>query len=405
MRRRSDDKKGSAGLYRHCLILFLLLTASGAATAAPFVPTDDAQVLEHVPDGLDSAGRELLRENAELVRNPANLDKAVAVARADIDRSRSMGDPRWLGRAEAVLAPWSAVETPPIPVLLLRAVILQSNHEFDTSLQDLEQVIQREPRNAQAWLTRASIDQVRANYPATIADCGQFANLSIGLVPDTCTAQIMALTGHAPLALRALSASLRQYEAEPAAVRAWALTAAAEIAERIGDKSAEQRFEAALAVAPDDPYLLGAWSDWLLDQGRPEDVVQLLRDKTRIDPLLLRLAIAEQELQSPDATNYIDDLAGRFEASHLRGESVHRREEARFKLVLQQKPAEALALATANWGVQREPADARILLEAALAAHRGDAAAPVLGWLHDNKLEDVRLTELAAQISSEPVKN
>ena len=234
-----------------------------------------------------------------------------------------------------------------------------------------------------------------------MADCGQVAALVLGLIPDVCTASAMALTGHAPLALRAVTASLTvnaQEAARAPTVALWALTLAAEIAERLNDPSAESRFKAALAVDPRDPYLLGAWSDWLLDQGRPGEVVSLLGDRTRIDPLLLRLALAEKALGLSAAEGHVADLAARFEASRLRGDTVHRREEARFALALQHDPARALTLAQANWQVQREPADARILLEAALAAKSPISAGPVVAWLSSNHVEDVRLQELALRL-------
>ena len=69
----------------------------------------------------------------------------------------------------------------------------------------------------------------------------------------------------------------------------------------------------------------------------------------------------------------MEQLRDRFEASRLRGDRVHLREEARFTLHLLNDPKAALKLAQENWQVQKEPADVRILLEAALAAH--DAAA------------------------------
>jgi Tfp pilus assembly protein PilF len=382
------------------VVIVLSLGVGAPAIAAPFVPKDEGQILETIPGARDPASRTVRHLQDVLALDPHNLDKALAVARADLERSRALADPRWLGRTEAVLAPWFAQNPIPTSVLLIRAIILQSNHEFASSTNDLNQVVERDPRNAQAWLVRASIGQVQARYADAIADCGQFANLTLGLAPDTCTAQVESLTGHAPLALKALTISLQQYPTEPASTRVWALTAAAEIAARLDDGSAEDRFKQALAVDADDPYLLGAWSDWLLDHDRAAEVATLLRDKTRIDPLLLRLAIAEQQLNQDAAAQHIADLAARFEASRLRGESVHRREEARFRLELMQQPDVALKLAEANWGVQREPADARILLETALAARAPAAGNPVIDWLNINRVEDRRLRTLAAQLQS-----
>jgi hypothetical protein len=54
-----------------------------------------------------------------------------------------------------------------------------------------------------------------------------------------------------------------------------------------------------------------------------------------------------------------------------------------------------LRLAQANWAVQREPADARVLLESALAAGAPDGAAPVIEWIRENHIEDATLQRLA----------
>ena len=62
----------------------------------------------------------------------------------------------------------------------------------------------------------------------------------------------------------------------------------------------------------------------------------------------------------------------------------------------------ALALARSNYAMQREAADARILLEAALAARQPKAAAPVLDWLQANHVESVVLRSLAGKLAAVP---
>jgi hypothetical protein len=52
----------------------------------------------------------------------------------------------------------------------------------------------------------------------------------------------------------------------------------------------------------------------------------------------------------------------------LRGDVSHQREQARFALYLQNEAASALHLAQENRRTQKEPADTRILLEAAIVA-------------------------------------
>ncbi|MBK8278060.1 MAG: hypothetical protein IPK92_20165 [Nitrospira sp.] len=148
---------------------------------------------------------------------------------------------------------------------------------------------------------------------------------------------------------------------------------------------------------------MSAYADFLLDQGRHQDVVSLLRSETRADGLLLRLALAEQALELPSFKSHVFELAARFAASRERGTSVHVREEARFTLALLKDAKKALPLAQANWNVQREPADARILLECALASRSRSAAQPIIDWLKTNHVEDFRLQQLVKQIQEAPL--
>jgi adenosyl cobinamide kinase/adenosyl cobinamide phosphate guanylyltransferase len=54
-------------------------------------------------------------------------------------------------------------------------------------------------------------------------------------------------------------------------------------------------------------------------------------------------------------------------------------------------PDPALKLAQENWQVQKEPADVRILLEAALRADAAAVLDEVREWLSNSGLEDVQL--------------
>jgi hypothetical protein len=142
-----------------------------------------------------------------------------------------------------------------------------------------------------------------------------------------------------------------------------------------------------------DVYLLAAYSDFLLDLGRFSEVGTLLRGEIRTDPLL-RLSLAEAGLRSSALSSHVADLADRFAKSRLRGDTSHQREEARFTLNLLNNAEEALRLAKANWAVQREPADTRLLLEVSLAAASPAAAKPALDWLATTQLEDRQIRHL-----------
>ena len=68
-------------------------------------------------------------------------------------------------------------------------------------------------------------------------------------------------------------------------------------------------------------------------ENRPEEVRSLLGKEVRIDPLLLRLALAEQSLGAPELSGHVADLAERFAEARMRGDTVHQREEARFDFI------------------------------------------------------------------------
>ena len=173
------------------------------------------------------------------------------------------------------------------------------------------------------------------------------------------------------------------------------LTVLAEMAQRRGDgEQAEEHFRAAIALDRPDAYLIGAYADLLLEQDRAAEVLALIPEDPRPDGLLLRRALAEKAIGAAPVLAALED---RFAASRRRGDSAHQRAEARFRLNLMNDPDGALALALDTWRVQREPWDARLVLEAALAAGRPEAARDLLDWLAAKGLEDVRLQALAAR--------
>ncbi len=73
---------------------------------------------------------------------------------------------------------------------------------------------------------------------------------------------------------------------------------------------------------------------------------------------------------------------------------MHRREEARFRLVLESDARAALALARDNWAVQREPADLRILVEAARATGDQGAMKLATDWIAANGLQSATIVAL-----------
>lgn len=382
---------------RWLLGIVLLGWISSGFCGEPYKPLSDDDVLERAPKA-SAEWRQLRILRQRLAEIPAAPDSALVLARKYIELGRTESDPRYFGRAESVLLPWLREESRSAEALTLRATLYQSRHEFGKALADLSAALARQPRLVQAWLTRAVILQVQGDYPAAMKSCLPLIKLSSDLLAAACINSILSLSGQAEFAYQQLNQTLTNAQADESE-KLWVTVMLAEMAEQLGKfPAAESHYREALTLKQKTAYLLASYADFLLDRGRPTEVVDLLRDETRVDSLLLRLTLAEQRLNSPPLAGHIEMLKARFSASRLRGDTSHQGDEARFTLHLLKDPASALELAQSNWMVQREPRDLRILLEAALATENMSAAQPGLDFLFRNHLQDVRLEGLVEQL-------
>jgi len=384
-------------------IALALTLAFGRASATAYEPASDAEIVEQLPGGIDvRVDRTLRAMHALLAKRPDDLDVALRLAQAYVDRSRTLSDPRPLGQAEAVLGPWWNDAEPPVPVLVLRATIRQSTHQFGPARADLERALARDESNAQAWLTLSTVQLVTGDLDAARVACAHVEALSAASIGALCTAAIDGVGGRAQAGYDRVAVVLERGDfAANDRVRTWATTLAAELAERLDRPvDAERWYRASLALDPGDAYTLAAYADFLLDAQRPADVVALIAADTPVDNLLLRRALADRALQAPDAASSTAALAERFAALHARGDRVHLREEARYTLVLAGDADAALALALDDWAIQKEPLDARIALESAIAAGRPRDADAIVEWIQRTRLEGTRLAALVRQVRS-----
>lgn len=418
----------------------LLLMQPLTAMATPRTPTDEHEVIERLPTRLPgSVARRAGTSQLSALRQQAaqarpNLSLALSVARQAIDQARRSGDPRDWGQAQAALSPWWANAQPPAPVRLLRATILQGQHDFAGALADLDALLAApaaEPGapasrlgsrradfnpsatpalalRAQAELTRASIHQVQGRYAQARAGCERLAGDDYAVLGDSvqtparaCLAELGQLQGRL---------SDRQADATLAALGSaddpWLALLRAELAQRHGRRQAGKLFRQATTVDAPSLYALAAYADWLLEQGRAADVERLLRGYEAADALLLRIVIARHQRtgakagQPAPTDDLVTQLQIRFDAALARGDRSHAREQARFALDLLGDARQALALAQQNWTWQREPTDALLLLRAAAAAGQPEAGEPVRRWAREQGFVDKRWPSTAANPAS-----
>lgn len=363
------------------LVTAALLLAPKRGSADVVVPASDAEVLARVTPR---------RERA-----PVDAEAAATQAQRLIEASRREGgDVRLLGQAQAVLSTWWKDEAPPARVRLLRATIKQSLHDFEGALVDLDALV-ADPTDVQAQLTRATVLTVLARYDEADAACSALKGQVDPVVFVTCRAPVVAIRGKASDAVRALTAVL-EVTPKDSPLRPWALSVLGETQWFSGDASAAaETLKQVLTLDAGDRYSRLLLAEVLTATGRASEVPALFTGRALTDAELLTFVESGQAPKAAAA-----DLEGRIEASRRRGDGVHRREEARFALHVEKDAVTALDLAVKNFSVQREPADARVLLEAALAARDIKAAQPALDWLTRTGFSDPRFLSLRTSLEA-----
>ncbi|MDP9008080.1 MAG: hypothetical protein M3N91_05125 [Pseudomonadota bacterium] len=371
-------------LFAHLAAPLLSAACCSVALADPYVPGSENAVLAELSAGTryaDVSARRLAR---------ARVDVAIPLAQFYIQQSRVSGDLRFLGYAEAVLAPWVKKDPPSPDVLVLQATLQQSRHEFTASLATLDRAIAMRPNDPQALLIRATVLRVLGRYSEAGPACEQFSRLVEPRLGALCTQSVRGLNGELESAYAALGQVSSQGWLN--SEKSWLYSELGEMAVRLGrDDDAERWFQRDLNLVPADFYVRAAYADLLLRQRRPAEALALLKGQESFEPLLLRIAIAQKQLHDPDLPQNRARLRAAFAAETQRGEAVHRREQARFLLEVEDQPQSSLAAALENWGVQREPDDALVLINAAKAAGRPGAAEPALNFARAQAQADVRV--------------
>jgi Tfp pilus assembly protein PilF len=182
----------------------------------------------------------------------------------------------------------------------------------------------------------------------------------------------------------------------PAATQAWLMTSLAELEQRAGNASAaEAAFRMALKLDA-NPYTTLAYADLLIEQGHPAQALALLRDQTRSDAVLLRLAIAGTQAGAASAVADAAEMRERIALANERPDAklFHGREQAMFALAVDGDAPRALELARGNVAQQREPLDLLVLAQAARASGRRAALEEAKRLASDMGLVDQRIAAI-----------
>ena len=335
--------------------------------AAELLPARDTEVVETLPAVVGGRAEERkLRQ--QWAANPRDAGLAVALARRYLNQAREQGDPRFAGRALAVLQAWPDADKAPDDVLLMQATVQQYLHDFEGSSRNLERLVNRQPNHAQAWLTLATIRRVQGRYDASDRACQALMGQGAGVYGPACLAENQALRGGTQAARNTFKRLLAAPRLD-ADTRNWLATSLAELEERAAQVDAAQAAWTLALQASATPYTVLSYADFLIDQGRFAEALTVLKNQPRNDAVLLRVAIASVRAGAPGNGAQASEMRERIAVANLRPgtQTFHGREQAMFALWVDKQPQRALELARENVKSQREPIDLLILAQAARA--------------------------------------
>ena len=376
-----------------CAALLIGLAAGTPASAEPFVPSDPSIIVLQVSK--DPALQRIAALEAALHVDPENTGRLYELTEAYISFGRRTGEPRYFGRAEAMLTPRVRAASAPVELRLQLADILQYRHEYEHALDQISKALARDRGNTRAHLMRAAIWQTAGRFADARAECGSVLAAGESVAGSVCLAEVMGMTGQIDRA-RLLLEKLSTYSG-PLLPRhsSWMLTALADLEERSGDATAaEVSLRRAVAAEPDDYYARFALADLLLALHRPGEVERVLQGIPRTESVLIRMAESHAAVHVAKPNPYLATLTQRLDAARTRGERIHARDLARVQLRLLGDPAAALRAARDNWAQQREPADVRLLVACALAAHDRSVIEEVVQWRRRTSYQDATLDVL-----------
>lgn len=354
-----------------------------AAASDRFVPDDPGFVVADVSRVQPDA--ELRDLVSAWQATPGEEAPAMALAAAFIERARGLREPRYFGRAEALLAPLASRDDARAEARRLYAETLQYRHEFGRAAQLLDQLLRENPRDHDARLRRASLRLTRGDFDGARSDCAQLAGLggAHALAGFACLAEALAGSGELARGRSLLDAMVATRG--DAASRAYLLATRGEILERDGRTSeAVVDYRAALGLTPQDDSVRAALSDALAAGGESAEARAVLNiDRPSLALLVRDAALARGEERAALLRRAEQWL--RLESA--RGDARHDREAALLEIA-RDAPAAALAAAQRNFETQRELADVRVLARAAVLAGDTRAQALLRQWLDDNRYQD-----------------
>ena len=386
-----------------CKALLILVTgvSTGAWAQPRLVPAPEQIVLPASVHAQSNQAGTLREVEREWRKNRNHQPAAFNYARAVFLLGLTEGDLRWYGSAKAALQPWWNTTTLPAEGHFLRALVKQGFHDFKGGIEDLSAAITLDPAQPEYWSWRFSLHLLTANMAAARTDCdaiGQRFGIDEG---QACAATLLYRSGQALQAIPKLNRLVDLPDYQGPFTQDWLRYHQGEAYRAAGQYAqAMAVWEKHLQARPNSHLVRLTLTELLNQQGQFAKARRYAESASPTDALLVQALLASLGLKDGDTKRLADQFENRMNNQSLRGESLIERPTMVYLITYGRDNAQGLKLAAENWSTQNEPADAVLLLQAALKANQPKLAEPVLGWMAATGYTDPVLKALAVELQT-----
>jgi len=383
-------------IFTACLILTVT-----PAVSAPYIPTSNHEVLIELKE--NTRFNKFKKIRVRLERNKLKPLEVVKILQETFEYGKKISNPRYIGFTLAYLNDYldDAINVNPISDLtLLKANILQHDHQFGNAINLLNLIIKKDPVNPNARLMRASVLQAQAKYSQALNDCYSLIGSASHLITIACISQTKGIIKNTENSYTALLKTISiNYKSDPGEL-SWAYDILAQLAMQQGDLvNAEKHMITGLKYSEKNMALLNSYADLLLNKNEYEKVLSILKTKNNDFTALLRLTIAETYKTTESDTPYRKQFLIKLNEMKLLSDTTHQREISAYYLYVENDINQAMKYAINNWAIQKELYDAELLLKCVLESKNILAAKDVFNWYENNTVSDIRIRSLINKIN------
>ncbi|OHU86250.1 MULTISPECIES: tetratricopeptide repeat protein [Pseudoalteromonas] len=354
-------------MYHKRSVLITIMTCwallSTPVCSETFIPTSEEFILDSWPLVDDNAPAQMSLDDIEQL-----LTQAQWVGKSAYN----------ISRAQTQLQPYLQTQSPTPQAWYLSARILQQQHKFKAALEALQKSLTLDASNVSAWLLKANIHLAMAQYqPAQRACIALLGNTDM-LIASACSLEVASYQKDIAQSYVMLSDLVQRYGLPNSQLeQAWLLQILADMAHRQGLQQAALQWLEKYTNEQKPLSLMVLWADVQLALNNPVAVITKIPHTFKQadfydDPLLLRLAIAEQQLNT--RSYWTSQLKVRIELRSDRQDMMHAADIARFYIDVESHPKQALEWANINWSMSKLAADKELLQRAQAMQKNSDSS-------------------------------